>query len=141
MLRKSVETGGVIWHRQFGRAIFVNWYDEEKNLCRVQFANRKGVFIFNRSELHNTANKIRDIKPGWYKPDSIRQTHFFSPINNGNYGSACGKLKLPGGALTPESDLAERIGDVVDLSSRCGACQKATKNGMKTTLFDFDEKC
>ncbi len=141
MLRKNTNKGQIIWHRQFGRAIFINWYDEAKTVCRVLFANRGGIFIFNRSELHNTANKIKDLKPGWYNPDSSRLTHFFSPVNNGDYRSACGKVKIPGGALTPEQDcITDEKEHANPAPTRCSACEKATRNnGMKTTLFDYSK--
>lgn len=132
MLKKDVKKGQRIWHRQFGQAEFIGWFDHEsKEYAIIKLASMKSRITFPRRELADTPRKIRGINPGWYSSstDVGKPSHFWIPDGtDGTYKSACGKAKAAGEALITEKQ------------PRCKHCENSAIASINTTLFDFEKK-
>ncbi len=130
MLKKDVKKGQRIWHRQFGQAEFVGWFDHEaKDYVIVKISGMNSRITLSRKEFAHTPRKIPGIKPGWYSSNINGPSHFWIPKGtDGDYRSACNRAKAVGEALTPE------------MPPRCIYCEKSTISSIKTTLFDFEKK-
>lgn len=130
MLKKTVKKGERIWHRLFGRADFIGWFDHEvREYAVVKLAGMSSRITLPRKELASSPRKIKGIKPGWYSSiiDVNGPSHFWIPKGvDGNYRSACGKAKAAGEALIPE------------IQPRCKLCEVSSRASIKTTLFDFE---
>ncbi len=130
MLKKDVKKGQRIWHRQFGRAEFVGWFDHEaKDYAIVKISSMNSRITLPRKEFSHNPRKIRGIKPGWYSSGVDSPSHFWIPKGtDGNYRSACGKAKAAGEAL------------ITEMQPRCKHCEVSARASIKTTLFDFEKE-
>ncbi len=132
MLKKDVKRGLRIWHRHFGLAEFIGWFDHEaREYAIVKLASMNSRITLPRKELADTPRKIKGIKPGWYSSSTDRDgpSHFWIQKGvDGNYRSACGKAKAAGESLIPE------------IQPRCKLCEVSSRASIKTTLFDFEKE-
>lgn len=127
MLKKDIKKGSTVYHKQFGKAELVGWYDHETmDYAIVKIAGMNSRITLPRRELSDTPRKIPGIKPGWYSLNVDTPAHFWVPNDlNGGYRSVCGKLSAPGEALIAEAQL------------RCKRCELSARDAVKTTLLDF----
>lgn len=131
MLRKSIEKGSTVYHKQFGKAEFVGWYDHEaKEYAIVRIPGMNSRITLPRKELSDKPRKIKGLKPGWYSAGVATIIHFWIPADaTGFYRSACNKAKAAGEVLAPE----------VSTEGRCKRCEVSARDAVKTTLFDFQK--
>ncbi len=127
MLSKDIKKGSTVYHKQFGKAEFVGWYDHEtQDYAIIKIAGMNSRITLPRKELSETPRKIPGIKPGWYSWDFGKLSHFWIPMDiKGGYRTACGKIEGVGEALIPEAH------------PRCKRCEISARDAVKTTLFDF----
>ncbi|MDP2217219.1 MAG: hypothetical protein Q8J68_08040 [Methanolobus sp.] len=127
MIRKDTKKGITVYHKQFGKAVFMGWFDHEaKEYAIIEIAGAHGRITLPRKELSDTPRKISGIKPGWYSCDKYPKSHFWIPMDiTGGYRSVCGKIEFVGEALIAETH------------PRCKRCEISARGAVKTTLFDF----
>lgn len=131
MLKKDAKKGSTVYHKQFGKAEFVAWYDHEaKEYAIIRIPGMPSRITLPRKELSETPRKIPGIKPGWYSAGVATIIHFWVPADaTGFYRSACNRAKVAGEVLVPE----------VKPDARCKRCEISARDVVKTTLFDFEK--